>query len=84
MTRQKLLLLGWEVLIHLLYSPDIVTLDFHLQNSLNGKKNFKSLEDCKRHMEQFFAQNDKFWDGGITKLPEKWQKVVKQRGEYVT
>ena len=38
MTRQKLLLLGWEVLIHLLYSPDIVTLDFHLQNSLNGKK----------------------------------------------
>ena len=48
------------------------------------KKNFNSLEDCKRHMEQFFAQNDKFWDGGITKLPEKWQKVVKQRGEYVT
>ena len=41
MTRQKLLLLGWEVLIHLLYSPDIVTLDFHLQNSLNGKKKFQ-------------------------------------------
>ena len=28
MTRQKLLQLGWGVLIHLLYSPDIVPLDF--------------------------------------------------------
>ena len=41
MTRQKLLQLGWEVLIHLLYSPDIAPSDFHLfqslQNSLNGK-----------------------------------------------
>ena len=42
MTRQKLLQLGWEVLIHLPYSPDIIPLDFHLfwslQNSLNEKK----------------------------------------------
>ena len=41
------------------YSPDIASLDFHLfwslQNSLNGK-NFKFLEDCKRYLEQFFAQ----------------------------
>ena len=52
MTRQKLLQLGWEVLIHRLYSPDIAPLDFHffqsLQNSLNGK-NVNSLEDCKRN-----------------------------------
>ena len=41
MTRQKLLLLGWKVLIHLPYSPDIAILDFHLQNSLNGKKKFQ-------------------------------------------
>ena len=61
MTRQKLLQLGWEVLIHPPYSPDIAPSDFHLfrslQNSLNGK-NFNSLEDCKRHLEQFFAQKD--------------------------
>ena len=87
MTRRKLLQLGWEVLIHLLYSPDIASSAFHLfqslQNSLNGK-NFNSLEDCKRHLEQFFAQKDKkFWEDGIVKLPEKWQKVVEQKGEYV-
>ena len=83
MTRQKLLQLGWEVLIHPPYSPDIAPLDFHLflslQNSLNVK-NFNSLEDCKRHLEQFFAQKDKmFWEDGIMKLPEKWQKVVEQK-----
>ena len=87
MTRQKLIQLVWEVLIHLSCSPDIAPSGFHssqsLQNSLNGK-NFNSLEDCKRHMEQFFAQKDKkFWEDGIMKLPEKWQKVVEQKGEYI-
>ena len=86
MTRQKLLQLGWEVLIHPPYSPDIASLDFHLfwslQNSLNGK-NSNSLEDCKRDLEQFFAQKDKkFWEDGIMKLPEKWQEVVEQNSEY--
>ena len=87
MTRQKLLQLGWEILIQPPYSPDIAPSYFHLfqslQNSLNGK-NFNSLEDCKRHLEQFLAQKDKnFWDDGIMKLPEKWQKVVEQKGEYI-
>ena len=67
--------------------PQTEPSDFHLfrslQNSLNGK-NFSSLEDCKRYLEQFFAQkNKKFWEDGIMKLPEKWQKVVEQNGEYI-
>ena len=83
MTRQKLLQPGWEVLIYPLYLPDIAPSDFHLfqslQNFLKGK-NFNSLEDCK----QFFARKDKkFWEDGIMKLPEKWQKVEEQKGEYV-
>ena len=86
-SRQKLLELGWEVVIHPPYSPDITPSDFNLfrslQSSLNGKS-FNSLEDCKRHLEQFFAQKDKkFWEDGIMKLPEKWQKAVEQKGEYV-
>ena len=62
MTRQKLLQLGLEVLIHQPYSSDIAHLGLHLfqslQNSLIGK-NFNSLEDCKSLLEQFFAQKDK-------------------------
>ena len=76
MTRQKLLQLGWEVLIHPPYSPDIAPSDFRLfrslQNSLNGKN---SLGDCKRHLEQFFAKkNKKFWEDGIMKLPENGRR----------
>ena len=78
MTRQKPLELGWEVRIHLPYSPDIAPSDFHLfwslQNSINGK-NFNFLEDCKRHLEQFFAQKDKkFCKDEIMKLPEKFRR----------
>ena len=48
------------------------------------EKKINSLEDCKRHLEQFFAQKDKkFWEDGIIKLPERWQKVAEQNGEYV-
>ncbi|KZC12008.1 Histone-lysine N-methyltransferase SETMAR [Dufourea novaeangliae] len=40
-TRQKLLELGWDVLPHPVYSPDMVPSDYHLfrslQNSLTGK-----------------------------------------------
>ena len=62
--------------------PSDVHLFWSLQNSLNGK-NFNSLEDCRRHLEQFFAQKIKFWEDEIMKLPEKWQKIVEQNCEYV-
>jgi histone-lysine N-methyltransferase SETMAR len=80
MTGQKLLELAWEVLVHPPYSPDIAPSDFplfwSLQNSFNGKI-FNSLEDCQRHLEQFFVQKDKkFWEDEVIKLPEKWQKIV--------
>ncbi|KAJ8794162.1 hypothetical protein J1605_003308 [Eschrichtius robustus] len=43
-----------------------------LQNSVIGK-NFSSLEDCKRHLEQSFAQKDeKFWE---TSLVAQWLRI---------
>ena len=78
--QQNLVQLDWEALTHLLYSPDTAPSDFpsfwSLQSFFNGK-NFNSLEDCQRHLEQFFVQKDKkFWEDEIIKLPEKWQKIV--------
>ena len=79
MTRQRGVTACLEVLIPLLYSPNIETLDVHLfwslWISLNGKK-FCFLKDCERHLGQFFAKKDKnFGEDGIMKLPEKQQKV---------
>lgn len=86
-TRQKLLELGWDVLPHPPYSPDVAPSDYHLfrslQNFLNCK-NFTSLNDLKNHLEQFFVQKDgKFWEDGILKLPERWRKVIEQNGTYI-
>ena len=57
-----------------------------LQNSVNGEI-FNSLENCKRHLEQFFffllKKIKKFWEDEMMKLPEKWQKIVEQNGDYI-
>ena len=87
MIMQKLLQLVWEVLIHLPYLLDVTPSDFHLFLSLQNlliAKNFNSLKDCRKHLEQFFAQKEKkFCEDRIMKLPEKWQKIVEQNGECV-
>jgi len=64
-------------------APSDLKLFQSLCNPFNGK-NSNSLEDCKRHLEQLFAQKyQKFWQDRIMKLLEKWWEVVKQNSEYV-
>ena len=61
-----------------------ISIYFSLYKILLIEENFNSLEDCKRQLEQFFAQRDKkFWEDEIMKLPEKRQRVVEQNGEQV-
>ncbi|CAK9832788.1 Histone-lysine N-methyltransferase SETMAR [Anthophora retusa] len=83
-TRQKLLELGWDVLSHPPYSPDLAPSDYHLfrsmQNSLNGKI-FNNADDVRSHLIQFFDSKDqKFYERGIFTLPERWQKVIDKNG----
>ena len=86
-TRQKLLRLGWKVMLHPPYSPDLAPSDYYLfrllQNSSNGKT-FNDDEAVESHLVQFFADKDqKFYERGIMKLSERWQKVIKQNGKYI-
>ena len=38
----------------------------------------------KSHLVQFFADKDQeFYERGITKLPERWQKIIEQNGKYI-
>ena len=87
-TGQKLLKLGWEMMLRPPYSPHLAPSDYYLfsflQNSLNGKT-FNDDEAVKSHFVQFFADKDqKFYERGIVKLTEKWQKVIEQNGKYIT
>ncbi|GFX80654.1 histone-lysine N-methyltransferase SETMAR [Trichonephila clavipes] len=85
-TRQKLLQLEWDTMPHPPYSPDLAPLDYYLfrslQNFLDGKT-FTSNE-VKNHLDQFIASKDqKFYERETMLLPEGWQKVLDQNGQYI-
>ena len=78
-TRQKEL--GWEVLMHPPYSPDIALSDYHLfrslQNSLNGVK--LALKKACESLEAVFRSEttENTYRDGIMALPQKWQNIRK-------
>ena len=83
LTSQELLQLEWDELTHPPYSPDSAASDYYLFWSLQSFFNcriFTSNQDIKNHLNQIFAsKNQKFYD----LLPERWQKVLDQNGEYI-
>ncbi|GFS47988.1 histone-lysine N-methyltransferase SETMAR [Trichonephila clavipes] len=86
-TRQKLLQFEWDTVPHPPYSPDLAPSDYYLLRSLQKfleGKTFTSNEEVKNHLDQFFASKDqKFYERGIMLLPERWQKVLDQNGQYI-
>ncbi|GFX09006.1 histone-lysine N-methyltransferase SETMAR [Trichonephila clavipes] len=71
-TRQNLWEIGWEVLTHPPYSPDLAPSDYHLflalQNFLSDKK-LGSREDCENRLLDVFANKcQDFYAKGIMKL----------------
>ncbi|KAG5333135.1 SETMR methyltransferase, partial [Acromyrmex heyeri] len=86
-TQEKILELGWLVLLHPPYSPDLAPTDYHLfcslQNFLNGKT-FNSEEQVSQAVENFFQSKlITFYKEGIDKLPGTWEKVIHNSGEYI-
>jgi len=86
MTRDTILRLGWEALLHRPYSPDNAPSDFYLfyplDNHLRGRQ-FKSLVEVQNALDTFVASRPtKFYSDGIHGLSERWQKVVDADGDY--
>ena len=85
-TLQKLEELGWEVLAHPPYSPDLAPSDYHIFRSLKqylqGKK-FKSLNDIKFALNDYFDSKPTSWfKKGIDDLIIRWRNVIDNNGEY--
>lgn len=78
--------LGWEMLPHPAYSPDLAPSDYHLFASMGHAlkdQHFKTSEDVENWLTEWFASKDEqFFKNGIHKLPERWSKCVESEGNY--
>lgn len=86
MTQKHLHGMGFEVLPHPEYSPDLSPTDYHffcaLENHIMGKT-YRTREEVISAFEGFLeAQPLNFYDKGINDLPLKWQKCVDSDDTY--
>lgn len=86
-TLEKINALGWEVLPHPPYSPDIAPSDFHLFRSLQHflcDKKYENMDALQKALSTYFAQKPlEFYRSGIETLHTRWQKVVENEGDYI-
>lgn len=85
-TKRKLQSLGWTVLPHPPYSPDLAPTDFKLFRSLANalsEKLFTTEEEIRVFIVEFFGSRTAgFFVRGFTDLPARWEGVIEHEGEY--
>jgi [histone H3]-lysine36 N-dimethyltransferase SETMAR len=85
-TLQKLNELGYELLGHPPYSPDLSPTDYHFFKHLDQflkEKCFRNQDEAKNAFNEFVAsRTSEFYSIGIKKLVSRWQKCIESNGYY--
>ena len=86
-TLQKISKLGYEIMPHLAYSPDIAPTDYHLLRSLYHHLKdqiFNTWDDVKKGNAAFISsKNQDFYKSGIGDLVRRWEIMIENDGDYV-
>lgn len=83
----KLEQLGYELVLHPAYSPDLAPSDYYLfpnlKRFLQGKR-FYSNDEVERETNAYFEGLSKsYYTTGIEMLEKRWTKCVELKGDYV-
>lgn len=86
MTTSKLESLGFTILPHPPYSPDLAPSDFYLfsplKSSLRGKT-YDSSDNISADIQSWIDMKQRsFFMNGIRKLPARWKKCIEHNGDY--
>lgn len=86
MTQNKIERLGWKVLPHAPYSPDLAPSDYHLFRSMqHGLRDllFTKEDQVKKWVTEFLASKpSQFYSDGIKNLLNRWRKTIDANGDY--
>jgi histone-lysine N-methyltransferase SETMAR len=87
MTKAAIQEIDWEIRLHPPYSPDLASSDYHLfcslSNNLRGIS-FNNNSGLQNWLDDFFtAKPADFFKHEIENLPERWEAVVNNEGEYI-
>jgi len=87
LTLEAIAKMGWEVLPHPSYSPDLTPSDFNLfgfvKDHLRGQR-YETTEANQKAVRQcLWMAGTEFYRRGIFKLRERWEKCVQRSGNYV-
>jgi histone-lysine N-methyltransferase SETMAR len=79
--------LGFEVLEHPAYSPDLAPCDYHLfgplKDALRGRR-FSTDKEVREAVHKWLRDQPKtFIVLGIRKLVDRWTKCIENEGDYI-
>ncbi|BFZ13360.1 hypothetical protein BsWGS_16399 [Bradybaena similaris] len=87
LTQEKIKNLGWKILEHPPYSPDLAPSDFHLFGPLKthlGGKHFATDAEVECEVKMWLKkQSTQFYAAGLGGLIKRWDKCINVGGNYV-